>query len=221
MGIFKRISDIITANLNDLTEGFENPEQMLRQAIREMEESIVTATHETAKALASEKVLRRELTGNRDQLQCWQQRAQQAVDAGDDELARKALRRKREHEKLVAALEDQLQSSQQAAATLRRQLGAMKAKLAEAKRSLATLSARQRAAQFRKRMASAGVEQTQEFDQNAFAKFERFRSRVEQAEAEAEALAELHAQGADVELENETADDGMEQELAALKRKSH
>lgn len=221
MGIFKRISDIITANLSDLTEGFENPEQMLRQAIREMEESIVTATNETAKALASEKVLRRELNGNRDQLQCWQQRAQQAVDAGDDELARKALRRKKEHEKLVVALEDQLQSSQQAAATLRRQLEAMKAKLTEAKRSLATLSARQRAAEFRKKMASCGAEQTKEFDQNAFAKFERFRSRVEQAEAEAEALAELHTQGADIELEHYTIDYDMEKELASLKRKSN
>lgn len=220
MGIFKRISDIITANLNDLTEEFENPEQMLRQAIREMEESIASATHETAKALASEKVLSRELSGNREQLQCWHQRAQQAVDAGDDELARKALRRKREHDKLVAALEDQLQSSQQAAASLRRQLEAMKAKLAEARRSLATLSARQRAAQFRKKMASVGVEHMMEFDQNAFSKFERFRSRVEQAEAEAEALAELHTQATDVEFENEASDDGMELELAALKRKS-
>lgn len=59
-----------------------------------------------------------------------------------------------------------------------------------------------------------------EFDQNAFSKFERFRSRVEQAEAEAEALAELHTQGTDVDFENEASDDGMELELAALKRKS-
>ena len=27
MGIFKRFSDIISANLNDLTEGFEDPER--------------------------------------------------------------------------------------------------------------------------------------------------------------------------------------------------
>ena len=33
MGILGRISDIISANLNDLTERFEEPEKMLKQAI--------------------------------------------------------------------------------------------------------------------------------------------------------------------------------------------
>ncbi len=36
MRLFKRIGDIISANLNDLTDHFEDPEAMLRQAIREM-----------------------------------------------------------------------------------------------------------------------------------------------------------------------------------------
>ena len=44
MGVFKRISDIISANLNDLTEGFEDPERMLKQAVREMEETIAEVT---------------------------------------------------------------------------------------------------------------------------------------------------------------------------------
>jgi phage shock protein A len=191
MGVFQRIGDIISANLNDLTEDFENPDQMLKQAIREMEESIGSATLETAKALANAKVLRRELDNNRASAERWQERAAQAVTAGDDELARKALRRKREHDKLIAALEDQLASAADASQSLRRQLEGMKAKLAEARRNLATLSARQSAANFRKKMATVGAEHHFEFNQDAFAKFERFRSRVEQAEAEAEALAEL------------------------------
>ena len=40
MGIFHRVSDIISANINDLVDRFEDPERMLRQAIREMQESI-------------------------------------------------------------------------------------------------------------------------------------------------------------------------------------
>ncbi len=191
MGIFARISDIVTANLNELTEGFEHPEQLLKQAVREMEESIADATQATAKALAHEKVLRNELNANRDYAKRWNERAQQAVTAGDDELARKALKRKLEHDKLVAAIDDQLTAAQSAASALRRQLEAMKAKLAEAKRNLATLSARQRAADFRKKMETVGDCLAAELDQNAFAKFDRLRSRVEQAEAEAEALAEL------------------------------
>ena len=196
MGLFKRISDIISANLNDLTEQFEDPEKMLRQAIREMEESIGEVTGQTAKAMANEKTLARELERNRAQGEQWQQRAEQAVAAGDDALARKALARKNEHEKLVAALDDQLTSAREAAGTLQRQLGGMKAKLAEAKRNLTTLSARKRAADFRRKIDSQAAGLTAEVDESAFAKFDRLKAKVEQAEAEAEAVAELRAMSA-------------------------
>jgi phage shock protein A len=222
MGVFKKINDIISANLNDLTEGWENPEQMLRQAIREMEESIGAATRETARALANEKLLEKELEKNRNQARRWEERAEQAVSSADDELARKALKRKKEHEKLIIALEDQLNAAQGAAGSLKRQLEAMKVKLAEAKRSLATLSARQRAADFRKRMQTVGCEVSSELDDDAFAKFERLRNRVEQSEAEAEAMAELRGMGNETdELEDEFEMDDeadIDAQLANLKK---
>ena len=65
MGIFQRISDILSANMNELTEQFEDPEKMLKQAIREMEDSIAEVTQQTAKAMAHEKTLSRELERNR------------------------------------------------------------------------------------------------------------------------------------------------------------
>jgi len=221
MGLFKRISDIISANLNELVEGLEDPETMLRQAIREMEESISEVTHQTAKAMANDKTLSRELERNRQQVEQWQSRAVAAVEADDDELARRALSRKNEYAKVAAALEDQLESAREATTTLRRQLDAMKAKLSEAKRNLATLSARKRAADFRKRMETQAAGLTTEVDEDAFAKFERMKSKVEQAEAEAEALAELRGtsveQGAPVK-EAPEEDLDVAAELAELKK---
>ncbi|HWB10907.1 MAG TPA: PspA/IM30 family protein [Pirellulales bacterium] len=220
MGIFQRISDIISANLNELAEGYEDPELMLKQAVREMEESIADATQQTAKAMANEKGLGRELDRNRQQADQWRERAEKAVEAGDDELARKALSRKNEHEKLVAALEDQLEAARDASQALRRQLDGMKAKVAEAKRNLNTLSARKRAADFRKRMDSTMANVSTEIDDNAFAKFERLKNRVEQAEAEAEALSELRGGTTAPPEEPEAADEtGVAAELAELKRK--
>ena len=172
MGLFKRINDIISANLNELTEGWEDPEKMLKQAIREMEESIAEATKETAKAVANEKVLAKELETNRNLTAKWQGRAEQAVASDDDQLAKKALKRKQEHAKLVIALEDQIEAAQDASKGLKRQLDAMKAKLSEAKRNLATLSARQRAAEFRKKMQTVGAGVTTELDDDAFARFD-------------------------------------------------
>ena len=222
MGIFRRISDIIAANLNDFTERFENPERMLKQAIREMEESIGRVTEQTAKAMAGQITLSRELERNRAEQQQWQQRAVKATEAGDDALAGRALARKNEHKKIVAALEDQLQATCEASRTLQRQLEAMKAKLAEARRNLTTLSARQRAADFRMRMHCQAAGLTTDVDDRAFAKFDRLKSKVEQAEAEAEAMVKLWAQragasAADVEIPGHELE--VAAELAEIKQK--
>lgn len=224
MGLFKRISDIINANLSEMTERFEDPEKMLRQAIREMESSIADATQETAKVLANDKLMARELANNEQQAEQWGAKAEQAVAAGDDNLARKALSRKQEHQKLVTALEDQLTSAQEATKTLRHQLEGMQAKLAEAKRNLATLSARNKAAEFKKKMNSTAS--SVEFggsDDDAFAKFDRLREKVERAEAEADALAELRGNKNSIEEEmaclQTTTGDDLDDELQALKKK--
>lgn len=220
MGVLRRISDIISANLNDLTEQFEDPETMLRQVIREMEEKIGESTQETAKVMANEKTLSRELDRNRQQADEWQKRAAKAVQSGDDDLARRALSRKREHEKLVAALEDQWNTAQETSKTLRRQLEAMKAKLAEAKREYGTLVARKRAADLRKRTESAVGGAAADIDRDAFSKFERLRARVEQSEAEADALAELRRDASTAEpcLPRSDEDVEVDAALAELKK---
>ncbi len=226
MGLFKRISDILSANLNDMTESFEDPEKMLKQAIREMEQSIGDATQETAKVLANEKLISKELANNQRQADDWQKKAEQAVAAGDDGLARKALSRKQEHQKLVTALQDQVTAAQDASRTLKHQLEGMQAKLSEAKRNLATLSARQRAADFKKKMHTNEVAvETGAATDDAFAKFDRMREKVERAEAEAEALAELRGMKGsaadDFSSLNSSADDDIDAELAELKRKKN
>lgn len=221
MGLFQRISDIISANLGEMVEEFENPEQMLKQAISEMEFSIQNATQETAKSLAGEKKLAKELAHNENESKRWQEKAAQAVESGDDELAKKALTRKKEHEKLTVALNDQMKVAQEANQTLRHQLEGMKVKLAEAKRNLSTLSARNKAAQVRKKIYAQSGEMNLDLDNTAFNKFDQMREKVEQAEAEAEALAEL--QGVDTTSfsfnQEPVSDADIDDELEALKKK--
>ena len=120
MGIFKRLQDIRSANMGEMIDSSEDPEPMLAQAIREMEAAIGEARHQTARAMANEKLVRKELTENERQAQEWQQRAEKAIAAGDEGLARKALTRKQEHGKVAAALQDQLSATTEASQTLRR-----------------------------------------------------------------------------------------------------
>jgi len=224
MGIFKRISDIISANFNDMVEGYEDPEKMLRQAIREMEEAINTAKPEVAKAMASEKTIAKELASNDAQVAAWTHRAETAVEAGDDDLARKAITRKKEYEKIAAALRDQHEAAGEASQTLRRQLEAMQAKLKDAQRRLGTLTARQKAAQVRAKVAQSQAGLTPELDQDAFNKFDRLARKVEMAEAEAEAFSELarserQAEQAVEALESSEEISDTEAELLELKKK--
>ena len=213
MGLFKRVNDIVTANLNELVDGFEDPEKMLRQAIREMEAALRSALDGAAKVIANEKLLTRQIDEHRRQAAAWRQRAETAVGADDDATARRALRRKAEHETLRAAMEDQLAAANIASGKLRRQIEAMRVRLAEARRKLLTLTARHRAAEARKRFVSdlGGVS----IHDEAFGRFDRLSERIEQAEAEAEALVEL----AGGEADDEASEPEIEVELQALKEK--
>jgi phage shock protein A len=65
--LFKRISDLISANINDLIDRVEDPERMIKQIIREMEESITMAKEGVIQAIASEKQLQKELEHHRHQ----------------------------------------------------------------------------------------------------------------------------------------------------------
>ncbi len=223
MGLFSRISDIISANLNDMVEGLENPEKMLKQAVREMETTIEQAKQSTARTMADEKMIAKELQNNRQDATVWASRAETAVGDGNDELARKAIARKQEHQKLVAALEDQLAEAHEATKMLRRQLQGMQAKLAEAKRRLNTLTARKRVADVRAKATAISKNASPNLD--AFAKFDRIREKVETAEAQAHAMQELTAQAAidiapSLESTSDAVNTEIEAELAELKKKT-
>jgi phage shock protein A len=120
---------------------------------------------------------------------------------------------------MAAALGDEVATADEAVGILRRQLEAMEAKLAEAKRRLGTYVARQKAAQVRARYRLAVG--TTVLDQGAFEKFDRLREKVERAEAEAEALRELDGAGTCAGPEAGTCGDDLavDVELAALKKK--
>ncbi len=212
MGLFQRIGDIISANLHEMVDRFEDPQAMLKQAIREMEQAIAGSLDKAVAVIASEKLLARQAAENRKAAEHWHATAVRAVAANDDDPARRALARKAEHQRLLVALEAEQEAAGQAAARLRCQIGAMRAKLAEARRRLATLSARQYIAVNYTRLSGgcfAGADVP-------FAKFQHVLSRVEQAEAEADACEELSGSWTKWEADEEENLE-IERELAELK----
>lgn len=219
MGLFTRVSDIVSANLNEMADRFENPEKMLRQAVREMEVAIGNAMDGAAKVIANEKLLKRQLDEQNAQRDLWHERAKSAVAGGNDNNARTALLRKKEHETLITALAEHLAAAEASSQSLRRQIEAMRAKMNEAKRKLVVVTARKQAADARRKLVrdTGGVK----LNNDAFQKFDRMCQKVERAEAETEALLEL-ADSGDLDEPIAVATDlDVESELQELKASNH
>ncbi|MGP0063435.1 MAG: PspA/IM30 family protein [Isosphaeraceae bacterium] len=220
MRLFRRIGDIIAANLNEWVDRFEDPEVMLKQALREMETMIEGATAGAARAIAGERLLAKELADHERKARVWNTRAEEAVIRGDDDLARQAIARAHEHESMARALVDQRSAAERTAQVLRGQIDAMRAKHAEARRKLASLSARRQAAETGR--ALRGMARESACGTNGFARFDRMQHQIERAEAEAEALGELYESDApslEAEAESRERARHVEDELAAIKER--
>jgi phage shock protein A len=217
--IFKRLSDVITANINDLIDRVEDPERMIKQIIREMEENISRSKEGVIDAITSEKQLQKDLDHHRRQSEEWAGKAEDALKAGKEDLARAALTRKKEHDNLSKALEPAWASAQNTSERLKSQLQALEAKLEEARRKRSTLVARQRAAEARRRMDQTLA--NFQAGQDAQANFARMEDRVTELEARAEAMAELNDDTSHLEKDilALTVEREVEDELAALKQK--
>ncbi|MCB0711344.1 MAG: PspA/IM30 family protein [Ignavibacteriae bacterium] len=215
MSIFGRLADIVKANINDLLDRAEDPEKMIKQMVLEMEEAVNKATLAVGQAIANEKSLERQYNRQKAQMDDWQQKAVQAVQAGRDDLASQALQRKNTISMNVNDLERMLGEARTSSQGLRTQLDQLKSKLDEARMRQNTLIARSQAAKAKKQVAQsfAGI------GSDAFSKFDKLEQKVEKTEAEAEAFAQLAGENTSLEDEfkalgaNTAADD----ELAALK----
>jgi phage shock protein A len=95
MGVFGRMGRVLSANFNALLEKAEDPSRSLDLMLTEMAEHVRGARRELIRAVAAERQLRTKLEEQQGELQRWTERAELAVKAGDDELAKGALAQRR------------------------------------------------------------------------------------------------------------------------------
>lgn len=150
--IFKRISDVITTNINDIIDRVEDPERMIKQMIREMEDNVAQAWEDIIEVSVGEKRLHEDLKDHTRQSQEWLQRVEEAIQAGRKDLARTAVRHKKEHDDMIQTFEPAWEAAKKTSDRLKTQLLAVQAKLGEAKHIQTVLTARQRAAQAQQNM---------------------------------------------------------------------
>ncbi len=200
MGIFDRFKRVVKSNLNDMISKAENPEKMLNQLIVDMNQQLIESKKAVASAIADEKRLERELGQNRAQGQEWERKAMLAVRAGKDDLAKEALLRKQEYEGYTTQYQSQFDAQHQAVEKLKEALRGLQQKIEEAQRKKNLLVARAKRADAQKKIQQTigGMSDTSAFDV-----FDRMAAKVDQIEAEADAMGELDDMRKDSDLESQ------------------
>jgi len=181
MGVFQRIKLILSSNINHMISKAENPEKILEQLIIEMRKQLQEAKKEVAVVIAEEKRLERQLDKEKKEAAEWEKKAIFAVRSDRDDLARKALARKSEHDARVAEYQQQWDQLHAQVETLRASLRALSEKIEEARRKKNLLIARHKRANAQKKISEtmSGLSDTSAFDA-----FDRMEAKVDTAEAE-------------------------------------
>lgn len=178
MGAFSRISNVVRAEVDDVLNKIEDPKKMVRQMVLDMEDALDDAVVAVAQAMANEKLLARRIAQKREESALWARKAEDAMDAGEEELARKALFQKVAIDEAVSTLQEARAEAEEMTATLKQRLAELKAKLASARARQSTLAIRRQVAQ--------------EMQQDARVEaYDRFVRDVAREEATAEIYAEM------------------------------
>lgn len=216
MGFFDRVSRLFRANLNDLVSKAEDPVKILEQSVADMQSDLVKLRQAVAMAISSQKRLRNQADQADGQVKTWYERAELALQKGEEDLAREALTRRKAFQESSSSLNNQLNAQAGQVEMLKRSLVALEGKIAEAKTKKDMLKARAQAAKAQQNLQSAVGSIG---NNSAMAAFDRMQDKVEALEASSQAAAELA--GADLEsqfLALEGTDD-VDNELDSLRQK--
>ncbi|MBU7591748.1 PspA/IM30 family protein [Metabacillus halosaccharovorans] len=215
--LFKRVKTVVDSELNALLDKAEDPVKMLDQFMRDMETDIREAESAIAKQIANEKMLQKKFEDAGKMVQKRDEQAIKAIEAGNDDLARRALEDKKIHQQTLDTLKESYERAKLDSDTLRKKLDEMKAEYNEMKLKKDSLKARAESAKTRTKinrtLSGIGSDESKRG-------FERMEEKVLQYEAEAETSEDMRSSNKSLDdefaaLENNDIDD----ELAALKKK--
>ena len=214
--ILDRVTSILRANVNDALDHAENPEMMLNQIMRDMQDALRQADSDIADQIAQQKMMQSDLDMAKQNADAWNQKATLAVSKGADDLARQALARANDYSDQVTMYQKQLDAQTHAVTELKAKRDALQEKYEAAARNRDALISRAKRAQAQQRVTAATSKiSTLDYSSD----LEHMERRIQEMEARADAqteVAESHT-SVDDQIHKLQDDDRISQQLAALK----
>ncbi|HXS93631.1 MAG TPA: PspA/IM30 family protein [Candidatus Limnocylindrales bacterium] len=220
--LFSRVGRVARGQANQGVDALEDAtfEATVNQTVADMKDELNKVIRASAVAMSNYNRLDAEYQKYVRQAQEWKDRAGQALDAGNEDLAKKALAKKGECDRQVASMQQAVDGAQATSEKLKQQVTELKRKIDEGERTATTLVARKNAAAAQRKVseAMAGVGNAD----NAFSALGKFEESVAREEATAKAYDQLASTGKeDQDLEAQFAqlgNHGVDAELEALKK---
>lgn len=225
MGIISRFKDIMSANINALLDKAEDPEKMIDQYLRDMESDLGKVKSETAAVMAEETRCKRQLDECTAEMAKYQQYAEKAVLAGNDEDAKQFLAKKSQLATQQASLQQAYEVSSANAAKMRQMHDKLSKDIGDLNARKDSIKAKIAAAKTQEKMnkltsSVSGVK-------GSMSAFDRMEAKADNMLDKANAVADLNSSLEEESIEDlaskydydTAASPAVDDELAALKAK--
>ncbi|MEI7646077.1 MAG: PspA/IM30 family protein [Chloroflexales bacterium] len=216
MSILGRIKDLVSANVNAMLDKAEDPEKMANEYLRQLTNELYEARTSVAAAMADETKLEQHRIAGQRETDQWQSKAEAALRAGDETLAKAALSRKVQSQKLAEQYQQQETAQEQQVTALQDALVNLETRIAEvkAKKELIIAKKNRAATQEAIQRATASMGGASTLD-----KLDALEEKVDDRLAKADAMAKLEQGSLENKFRNLEKDQEVDSELAELKRK--
>ena len=216
MSIFVRIRDILSANINALLDNAEDPEKMANEYLRQLANQEYEVKTSVAAAMADLARLNRMEAQYLAETESWDRKAEAALRAGDEALAKAALARKVQASKLYEQYRDQSDAQEKQVEQLEQALVQLQTRIAEVQAKRDMIIAKKNRAQTHETIQRTVRQATRI---SAMDKLDQLESRVDERLDRAEAMTKLEGDTLENKFRDLERDTAVDAELKELKRR--
>jgi phage shock protein A len=216
MSIFSRIRDLLSANVNSMLDSAEDPEKMAEEYLRQLNNELYEAKTNVAASMADAMKLNTKEAQYLAETEQWNNKAEAALRAGNEELAKAALARKVQASKLAQQYKEQSDQQDAQVEQLQQALVQLETRIAETKAKKELIVAKKNRAQ-----TQEAIQRTVRGlgDISAMDKLDSLEEKVDDRLARADAMAKLEGDTLDSKFRDLERDSEVDSELAELKKK--